>query len=74
MLLALGFLTFSLGFDAALSSFVELPRQFRVLIEDGAKLIGIVCWCGYFLSVFLDIPLWVNAQLEAASVGDGTDA
>jgi hypothetical protein len=49
LLCALGLLAFSAGFDAALAPLFNLNSEWFVLVEDGAKWLGIVCWCAYFV-------------------------
>lgn len=46
---ALGLLAFSAGFDAALAPLFDLNSEWFVLVEDGAKWLGIACWCAYFV-------------------------
>lgn len=46
---ALGLLAFSAGFDAALAPLFNLNSEWFVLVEDGAKWLGIVFWCAYFV-------------------------
>ena len=48
---ALGLLAISAGFDAALAPFFDLNSEWFVLVEDGAKRLGIVCWCAYFVGM-----------------------
>lgn len=49
LICALGLLAFSAGFDAALAPLFKLNSEWFVLVEDGAKWLGIVCWCAYFV-------------------------
>lgn len=65
--LALGLLGLSIGLDAILVDIFDLPYQLSVLIEDGAKLMGIVSWCGYFLSICWEIPNWITDQRSEMS-------
>jgi hypothetical protein len=50
LLFALGFLAFSVAVDAVLEPwFMYRLGQWKFLCEDGAKWLGIACWCSYFV-------------------------
>ncbi len=48
LLVALGFFGLSLGVDALEGSIEQYVGPWRILFEDGFKLLGIVSWFGYF--------------------------
>lgn len=48
-LLALGFLATSVVIDALLEPWLSRLGHWEYLIEDGAKWLGIACWCSYYV-------------------------
>lgn len=49
LLLALGFLATSVVIDAIFEPWLARLGQWQYLIEDGAKWLGIACWCSYYV-------------------------
>ena len=49
LLVAIGFFGLSLIVDSFQNDIEQLVGQWRILFEDGFKLLGIVSWLGYFL-------------------------
>ena len=49
LLLALGFLFFSVAFDVSLQLRFWQLGDWQYFIEDGAKWLGIACWCSYYV-------------------------
>ena len=49
LLFALGFLTSSVIIDAFFIPYLRRYGDWMYLYEDGAKWLGIVCWCSYYV-------------------------
>jgi hypothetical protein len=63
-LLGIAFLGASLAVDAIFEPFMEGLGQGRILIEDGAKLLGVAAWCSYFVRTSYEL---VTASLRATT-------
>lgn len=50
LVLALGFLSFSIIVDSVIQQWLWRLGDWQFLIEDGAKWLGIVSWCSYYSS------------------------
>ena len=61
LLLALGFLAASAIMDAMLEPWLRRLDHWEYLLEDGAKWLGIACWCSYYVRT--------SYQLVAGQVG-----
>ena len=56
LLVAIGFFGLSLGVDLFQKYIEQLVGQWRILFEDGFKLLGIISWLGYFLrSCYIEV-------------------
>ncbi|ESA33343.1 hypothetical protein N836_21900 [Leptolyngbya sp. Heron Island J] len=51
MLIAIGFLGISVGVDTVLKPWLLFLGEWKSLLEDGAKLIGITSWLSYYTDV-----------------------
>jgi len=49
LVLAIGFLTSSVAIDAILVPYLRRPDDWMYFFEDGAKWLGIVSWCSYYV-------------------------
>ncbi|MGB5854351.1 MAG: hypothetical protein WBH20_03670 [Oceanisphaera sp.] len=61
LLLALGFLSTSVLIDTVLGNLITQSGDWQFFIEDGAKWLGIACWCGYYVQASYQVL--INALL-----------
>ena len=51
LLIAVGFLAISIGVDTVLAPWLLPLGEWKSLIEDGAKLLGITSWLSYYINI-----------------------